>query len=238
MTRIEQSGSELADRLHQGPQIARLVVRRQRDQKFPSILCRGGGWVRHGQFIPDSSKHSASGANRLALPAGAMLKISPRGRLRQARSDDRDAGLLAGVHRCVGESQVKGREEKAGAAYGRLLSRSDKKSFGPGRPWLPYPPGRGTAGSTRICVGDTCSSERSSTTHARRTSPSSGRHRNLSAYHGDFHQSIPMVFHLCVLAERLARFSDHRPRRSARRPSKTASVRATAIKAVLIAEAG
>jgi hypothetical protein len=34
-----------------------------------------------------------------------------------------------------------------------------QESFESGRPWLPYPPGRGTAGSTRICVGDTCSSE-------------------------------------------------------------------------------
>ena len=50
-----------------------------------------------------------------------------------------------------------------------------RTSSRPGRPRSPYPPGRGTAGSTRICVGDTCSSHKSATTSARRTSPCSGR---------------------------------------------------------------
>ena len=36
--------------------------------------------------------------------------------------------------------------------------------------------------------------------------------RKLSAYHGVFHHSIPSVFHQCVRAERLARFSEHPPR--------------------------
>jgi hypothetical protein len=41
----------------------------------------------------------------------------------------------------------------------KALSRRDKSRSSQVDRGLPYPPGRGTAGSTRICVGDTCSSE-------------------------------------------------------------------------------
>ncbi len=58
--------------------------------------------------------------------------------------------------------------EKSRCRLRKAPSRRDSSSRGTGRPRSPFPPGRGTAGSTRICVGDTCSSKKSATTPARR----------------------------------------------------------------------
>jgi hypothetical protein len=120
-------------------------------------------------------------ANHLALQAGEGLRYRPKASCAKPRRTTEHVGRLSHPleERIMAARQVVPAQwEISRCRLRKALPQCDKSRSSQVDRGLPYPPGRGTAGSTRICVGDTCSSEIVNDPPHFDTSPRSGRYES------------------------------------------------------------